>query len=372
MASIFLEPGGDSTFNTDPWDTVNGTVTIVSDIVHGGHQRSMKFGPSTNSYIVQAGVVTDSGGRVSMYIYFNALPAASETLWSNEKTGDGSVIVGVQITSGGVLQLVQSDSKTQIGSNGSTLTTGVWYRLCLAWTITNSTTNQFRLFKNGSLDVTVSNTTLTNTASADLAFGNGFDTTMDTRYSDIYLDNSTALTDPGDVWVTAKRPISNGTANNFTTQIGSGGSGVGTGHSPQVNERPASTTNGWAVTSAGSAITEEYNIQAASAGDIDISAATIVDYMGWMETKALIAETVKLIVNNAQTNTNITTSIDYYKAIAGSSTYPAGTGTDIGEITATTVTTVSLYECGINIAYIPGAAAPTTNVSWKSLLGVGQ
>ena len=52
---------------------------------------------------------------------------------------------------------------------------------------------------------------------------------------------------------------------------------------------------------------------------------------------------------------------------AGSTTYPAGSGSDIGEITTTALTTVSLYECGIVIAYIPAAVA--TGHNFLTLLG---
>ncbi len=64
-------------------------------------------------------------------------------------------------------------------------------------------------------------------------------------FDDIYVDNGSDLSDPGNVHVTAKRPGSNGLSNGFATQIGSGGSGFGSGHAPQVNERPLSNTNGW-------------------------------------------------------------------------------------------------------------------------------
>ena len=185
---------------------------------------------------------------------------------------------------------------------------------------------------------------------------------MDSRYSDHYIDNSNALTDPGNIWVTAKRPNANGTTNDFVTQIGIAGSGYGTGHSPQVNERALSTTNGWSIVAV-AATTEEYNIESAGTGDIDITGATIVDYVGWVYTSALISETGSIIVNNATSNISITSTNTMFTAVAGSTTYPAGTGTDIGEITSATATTVSLYECGIMIAYIPAASTAIKTVN---------
>lgn len=37
-----------------------------------------------------------------------------------------------------------------------------------------------------------------------------------------------------------------------------------------------------------------------------------------------------------------------------------------------TMTAVSLYECGIVVAYIPAVASTTIGPGWKSLLGVGR
>src|SRR6185436_9856514 len=126
------------------------------------------------------------------------------------------------------------------------------------------------------------------------------------RSSDHYVDSSASLTDTGNIWVTAKRPNANGTTNGFTTQIGSGGSGYGTGHSPQVNERVLSTTNGWSMVGAGSAVTEEYNIESAAAGDIDISSANYVDVMGWVYASSLVNETASIIVNGVSSNISLT------------------------------------------------------------------
>ncbi len=358
MAVKFLEPGGDADFGIGLWNTESGAPAIVTDFVHGTHIKSIQYRPNaaadTLSTLEFGSLVADAGGRVSIYVYFVALPSATATLFGIEKTGGTGVVARIRMTSAGVLQLW--DSAAQKGSNGSTLSTGVWYRLSFAWTIASSTVNELRLFKDSISDISVTNTTLTNVTSADFFIGNGSgNTSLDYRSSDHYIDDSTALTDPGNIWVTAKRPNANGTTNGYTTQIGAGGSGYGSGHSPQVNERANSDVNGWSVVSVASAITEEYNIESVSQGDIDITGATIVDYMGWLRTKALNAETGQIIVNNVNSNISITTAIKFFIKVAGSSSYPAGTGTDIGEISAAIATTISLYECGIIVAYIPGA-----------------
>jgi hypothetical protein len=192
---------------------------------------------------------------------------------------------------------------------------------------------------------------------------------------DFYVDNRTDLTDPGDVRVTAKRPFANGTTNGFTTQIGAGGSGYGSGHAPQVNERPLSQTNGWSMVGAGAAVTEEYSVEGASVGDVDVSIHPIYDWSSWVFAKSLASETASLIVGGATSNIALTSTATAFQKAAGSTIYPVGS-TDVGIITDTSLTTVSLYECGVLIAFSPvvvnnppirGAFARSIRDTWEPL-----
>lgn len=355
MATKFLEPCGDATFEltsgTMNWRYVDGSSTIVTDFVHGNHIKSYRCAPSANAVVfTNNGYFSDTGGRMSFYIYIVALPSSDCSFFYMQKTDQTTVVFKLLLTSTGVLKLYETTN--QIGNSGSTLSTKVWYRISFAYTITNSTTNQFRVFKNGFSDISASNVTLTNTGADNFGLGNiSTNGTFDIRLSDIYADNDTSLTDTGDIWVMAKRPNANGSTNNFTTQIGAGGSGYGSGHSPQVNERAVSTTNGWSMVGIGNAVTEEYSIESKATGDIDISQKDIVDYMGWVYASSALSETGQMVLAGVNSNISLTSSNTYFTSFAGLTAYPAG-GTDIGIITSTTVTTVSLYECGIVVAYL--------------------
>ena len=361
ISTTFLEPGGDADFlikaTNGFWKNQSGGA-IATDFVHGGHKKSIKYAIGAGDAIAPAaGTITDTGTRISVYIYLVVLPTATATI-IKLRAGGSPTIATLRLTSAGVLQLWNGVAVNQIGTDGATLSTGVWYRISLAYTITSTTVNRFELFKDGASTISITNATLGSISTGVFLIGNvGADTTLDLRTSDHYIDNSNSLTDTGDIWVTAKRPNANGTTNGFSTQIGAGGSGYGSGHSPQVNERALSTTNGWSMIGAGSAITEEYNIEGKATGDIDISTATIVDWLGWVSTKSLVGETVNVIINGASVAQAITSTITLYTKIKGSATYPAGTGTDIGIQTDTSLTTVSLYECGIIVAYIPASGA---------------
>lgn len=371
MATTFLEPGGDATFDLTLFDPNVGASTqptVVSDFVHGGHVKSIGYAINSSSSIGKKAVVADAGGRQSVYVYFNAYPNATSSIIDVLTTGYNVGVLVLRMTSAGVLQLFSSG--VQLGTNGGTVTSGAWHRISFAYTVTSTTVYTFKAWLDGVLTLTVTNTgTLAGTGTADILFGNvSGNTTLDMRTSDHYMDNSSALTDPAsDVWVTAKRPVSNGTTNGFTTQIGSGGSGYGTGHAPQVNERPLSQTNGWSMVGAGGAVTEEYTIESASTGDINIASATLIDFMGWVFGKALLSETGSIVLAGATSNIALTSTATAFLKAAGSTSYPAG-GTDIGIVTSTTVTTVSLYECGTMFAYTP---ATTVTASGSTFLMMG-
>jgi len=360
MATTFLEPGGDAVFDVQNaggtgqfWDSVSAGVSIATDFVHGGHIKSLKcLHGSGGSKIIKRGILASAGSRSSFYIYINAYPSATNVIAAFTDEGSGGF--ELKITTAGVLQLARWDTDAQIGSNGPTLSTGIWYRISFAYTITSTTVNEARVFVNSTLAISATNSTIGGTGSTALYLGLvQTDTTGDLRISDVYTDSSTNLLDTGDIWVTAKRPVSNGTTNGFTTQVGTGGSGYGTGHAPQINERPISTTNAWRMVGAGSAVTEEYNIEAKNVGDIDISAATIVDWAGWASMFSFVGETVQMILNGANVAQAITNAQVIYTKFKGSTTYPSGTGADIGIITDTSLTTVELDECGVMVAFIP-------------------
>lgn len=366
MATKFLEPGGDADFLVGTtngfWQAIASAPAVATDFVHGAHIKSIAYRPSNGDTVkTTTSSCADAGTRMSVYVYFNVLPNAVCNLFVFKKAS-AAFVQNIRMTSGGVLQLWDG-TVAQIGTNGATLSTGQWYRICLAYTITDTTHNRFELFVDGVSSISVTNATISNTATSDVTIGNSsVNTALDWRTSDHYIDDSSSLTDTGNIWVTAKRPFANGTANNFNTQIGAGGSGYGTGHSPQVNERALSTTNGWSIIGAGSAVTEEYNIESAATGDIDISGATIVDYLGWVSASALAAETINVIVNGTNFAQALTTTATMYKKVKGSTTYPAGTGTDIGAQTDTALTTTSLYECGVLVAYTPATPGYAYNV----------
>lgn len=369
----FIETGTDATQDFSFYAGTNptGTGVISSDTSQSNDgPRSIKSLNAASGDIASCytpnGVAADAGTLISGWFRFSTVSPATPTwFFGASQANNGSCIVYCGLNTNGTLRW----GGRGVSKNATTvLSANTWYRISIGYVITSTTNWSMKLYINGVLEDTSSNVdgTLLATGSSCVVLGcnlssqNGFATpaAMTVWCDSIYVDDRTDKTDCGNVHCTAKRPFSNGTTNGYTTQIGSGGSGYGTGHAQQVNELPLSTTNGWSMVGAGAAITEEYNIESRSVGDVNITNSTIVDYMGWLYSSSLSSETAQIIVNGVSSNISLTSTNTMFTKAAGSSTYPAGTGSDIGQITATTLTTVSLYECGIVFAYVPSA---TTN-----------
>jgi hypothetical protein len=369
--TTFLDPGTDATQDLTFWPNIDvsagGTAASASDQAHTG-TRSLKLDTTGTPHTVFLGsgdgVCADAGTRCSFWMRLGATPSTNMCVLLINQAVFGSGVLGLGVTSSGKIELLNGfNAASAIGAAGATtIAATTWTRIGMSWVITTTTNWTCKIYINGVLELTRTNAdaTLLHTATSEFgptlskALSGDTISNLQVWYDDIYLDNGTDLADPGDIRVTAKRPVSNGTTNGFTTQIGAGGSGYGSGHASQVNEQPLSQTNGWSMVGAGSAVTEEYSVENAATGDVNITGLTLYDWMGWAFASALAGETASLIVGGSTSNAALTSTPTLFMAAKGSTTYPAG-GTDIGLITTTALTTVSLYECGVVVAYNPTA-----------------
>ncbi len=357
MTTLFLEPGTDATQDFTFYSATAGTIASNSTTVHTG-TRSIQLNTSspavTASATTPAGTCQDAGTRISVWYRFDTnVPAGASTFFAVVQAG-GAIVARLQQQTSQKINMLATGATT---ANGNTvLSANTWYRLTVSYVITNSTTYTFKFYINGILESTITSGagTLTNITSNKLILesGTAAGTNSSTYWDDVYIDNGSGADDPGDVRVTAKRPFANGTTNGFTA-TGTPTGGIGTGNAPYVSQLPLDTTAFVSIV-ASSATTEEYNIESQSAGIVNISKNVIVDYMGWLFYKTVLTENPSIIVNGVNTSFSSTVNTNTFQMkIAGSTTYPSGTGTDIGIITDTTATTVSLFECGIVIAYRP-------------------
>ena len=302
-------------------------------------------------------IESGSDATQDLTFYTNVAGATSSTSFSNT----GPRAIRLNTGAGPTSALVRTPTGATLVNGNTVLSTNTAYRISISYTITNTTTFQFVVFLDGATEITCTAGTMTRTGSSSVEFScsSGAGANVSHWFDDPYVDTGVSdYSDPGAVKVTNKRPNANGTTNDFVTQVGAGGSGYGSGHSPQVNEQPLSATNGWSVVTAGTAVTEEYIIESAETGDTSVS-GTIRAVSGWVFGKALVPETASILVNGITSNIALTSTGTIFAAVSTAVSYPAATGTDIGVVTDTSITTVSLFECGVHVAYVAATGAAT-------------
>lgn len=389
MATVkFLESGTDATQDLSFFAntaTSNGTIASATDRVHTG-TSSLKSNVTiaNGKGVAQSpdGTIQDAGAVISVWVNFSTVaPSVLTGFLLAVKASAGSGVLGIGLNTNGTLQIKGSGTT---GKNGSTvLLANTWYRITLRYIITATNNWSATAYINGVSEISTGNAdgTLGVSVTSAAMFGiinstvfASVSSVMSVWYDDIYINNDTTNTDPGNILVTAKRPFANGTTNGFTTQIGAGGSGYGSGHAPQVNEQPLSQTNGWSVIVVASPITEEYNVENAATGDVSITGATILGVMGWIFCKSSLTEADSIVVDGTSTVLSVTSTAALFTQLSPNpTTYPASTGTDIGMVTNSTAATASLYECGILIAYVPAVVVnnPGNTIKFLMLMGLG-
>lgn len=384
MATItFLEPGSDATQDLSFFPAANlqgqsggNSMVSASDQAHTGLRafKVVNTGGGNPATASADGVVSDNGTRISMWVRLSTVSPGTRTMICEVTTaGFQASLICVGIDSTGVLVVCGTGCTAVLGTTA--LPANTWFRLGLSYTITTGTgtTWSAKVFLNGSLEITTGNAqgTLLNgaTASSDLGIGN--DTSPGCHFpssgtitmwiDDIYVDNGSTLDDPGNISVTAKRPFANGTTNGFSTN--GSASGYGSGNAQYVNGNyplGTDTTTYNSVVVVASAITEEYNLEGVSVGDANLTGATIKGVQGWIYASSTLTESDKIVVDGTQTTISVTsTATLFVQNSPNPTTYPAGTGTDIGMVTNATAATAKLFGAGVLVAYIPAVVAST-------------
>ena len=342
----------DLTFYSPVTTTSTGTVTSATDQLHG-QVRSLKCAAGGSGGQAQAttkSCLADAGTESTIWMYLSPNATLTNIFLQAKNAANLEFQLQWNDATGAIdIAIVGS----VLGAGSIVVPLNTWFRLSIAYAVTSTTVFTIQVYVEGVADALASSSgTLAHIGATTWTFGFPSGLSGATVwFSDIVVVTGGVPTDLGDIRCTPKLPFANGTTNGFTTQIGSGGSGYGTGHAPQVNERPTNNANGWSMVGAGSAVTEEYSIEGAAVGDVNIAGLTVYALMGWMNAKSATGETAKLVLAGTQTNKVLTSTEALFIQGLLTSSYPAG-GTDIGIITSTTVTTVSLYECGVVVAYL--------------------
>lgn len=356
---------------TTAWyTTVSGATTVDTGVTESGN-ATLKLdtsSPAANSIATRTAVMADAGRRVTRYFRISALPAAGTFAHLIQvQTSGGTTVMSVALDSNGNLVLrVGAGSAGAAGA--TTLSVNTWYRVSLSYIVSTTTSWSAKVYLgqagdspaySGALEMSRTNADATLSATAServlcsLLSTIGANVTMNVTHTVIDDSTDAALPDIGNDKITAKLPTTT-TTNNFDTTVGTGA----------VNERPVSTTNGRSH-AATTDVDQDYEIQAASVGDADLTGATIVGYVGWIwaELSSLTGTPLsKIIVNGARIGTSwdpsAANTAQLFTTVATSSTYPANAnGKNIGSSSSTIAADTKLWDCGVIVVYTPATAA---------------
>jgi hypothetical protein len=356
LTITFLEPGTDATGDFSFWTSTAAPLSSDTTVFFAG-SRSIKLAGGGDSLVLQAACMLSAGARFTFYFRFDTMPIGANFMEiGGILTNTDNTCLAMKLNSSG--NIVATPNLATAVTGTAVLTTNTWYRISVGCFYTNTTTFRFQTYVKGVADSNCTAGTIT-------AFGaNEIDTlilennsaTGNQWYKHIYVDTGVSdCSDPGNILVTAKRPLSNGTTNGFTGQ--GTPSGYGSGNARYVNERPLNTANYVSMVGAGSIVTEEYNIEGKAVGDVDLTGVTYEGYIGWVFASSLAGETARILVDGVSNAITLTSTPTLFSHLGFfSAPYTQGPGADIGLLTDTSLTTVSLYECGVLIAYLPASA----------------
>lgn len=364
MAIIFLSDGAGGIAQT-PTAIISlyngpksGTVTVDTGVKEHGYSSFVHNG-AASAYIARLACLADAGRRISMRTRFSAFPATNSGIL---RLLQGTATAAeVRLNSSGNLLLYAGASGGVLQATGTTvLSTSTWYRISLAYTITNASVSEWRVYLDGVLELTASNPASQVTGTNNLRIGWTGTTPGSGRlmyHQDLYIDDDTSLTDPGDIRVTNKRPTGTGSNNAFDT-LG----GTSANRWDAVAERPSGTTNYWRH-QASSSVIEEYTVEAASAGDDDLTGKTIIDWSPWVYWKIATSAgtTNKMVVDGTLANivsTATSTQWQTSEAAAGSTSYPSSDA--VGLQSTGNANDIYLAGCGVFIAYTTSTSASVT------------
>lgn len=355
MATKFLETP-DATQSTLWWRDITGSVIYDTAQKKSGlaSWKCDSGAGDAQAYLERSQTsspgdqIPDAGGRFSFYVRFTGLPSAARARIVRVTTNTSRYWISIRVTSAGVLQLFTT---SQEGSDGSTLSTGTFYRLCLCLDQVSGSTFNVKLFLDGSEDISASSITLGSAYYyGEIIMGwheaPGANKVLHCHHA--YVDDDAGLTDTGDMRVTAKLPDEVNDDNYDAT----GGTGA-------VSERPISETN-YKVHEGKSAVLQDWTLETAAEGDVDISGDTVVAFCGWMWSKHSKDGDAYYLINNG--NTSAAWS-DQVVATLNIQTFTGQGYPDhaqgIGQRSGAAAPDDYLYECGTLIAYTVSAIPPT-------------
>lgn len=367
MTTTFIEPGTAATGGLEFYTGVSGNVAASSTTTRNGNPTSLRVTPaasSTASADPAPQGFLGTAGRFSAYVCFDRFDSGSRVQSIADGLGSSTATVGLGNNTSGVLTIVDA-SNALIATGTNPLSTGTWYRVSAAWSITSSTVYTVKVFLNGNLEISVVNGTALSGGGTFFAIGcnHGDATATGTQLniSDIYCDDSSALTDTGNINLTSKLPAATNT-NNFDTAVGSKPN-----RWDYVDQRPIDVSVYLAELGAAD-VQENFGLQGQTSGDASIS-GTLISRRAWIYAKRgpLISTAPKTTSTNAA-NSSGTTIVASGLSLAVNDVVVVAVA---DQMTSTTTVTIGDNSTGSHNTW-NALSGPTTNTirinKWYSII----
>lgn len=277
MTVKFIEPGTDATGDFSFFGSTVGLVSSDNTTSFTG-SRSIKCdsGASTSANVKATPTGNHNNGRVNVRV-----------LWPSTIPTDSAFLIMVDsaLTNVWHVRLNSTTNKLNLSSSGSLAdgTTVIspsstfWHRVSVAYNITSISSYTIKVWLDGNLEISVTQTAGNLNASPPFrlsyGWGTGAGTNVIMNMDDLYWDDDNSLTDPGNIRI-ANIPPSSLNTNNFDTLGGSG-----TNRYDRVSEVPINETN-YIEHAAISDVQENFGI--ASQSSAGLSNATIVARQAWL------------------------------------------------------------------------------------------
>lgn len=383
MASIvFADPGSEHTQDALAWLSSANCTSSTTQAQTGTRSYLLDASVSNANMKSQRGLATQAGRRIQFWFYSTGLVNGGTFpntffQFQNSSDANASVMQFVQINATTFRMSFRPFAVTAVTGTHN-ISNAAWHEIVIAYHVTATNNFRFDVYLDGVLDITVNTGTL-NSVSDYNTLQWLCNTTMGGTKT-LFVDNiivdtgtdSDGYTGLNGRKCTAKRPNANGATNNFDTLVTTTNSGYGTGRSIYINQRPEDSNGAIKNVSNVTTGDENFQIENAATGDIDITNSTIIGWMAWVRGGGVATDA---IWNNGSTSVPVNnfTSTNAFTFVAStSSTYPSSSATIGMSRPVASATDAFLVECGIVIVYTPLTVTVGSSSGAGAASGVGR
>lgn len=205
-AAVVFQTGG-ATGDTTEWTSTSGTATNATDQAYTGtHSFKGNTGAGPTAAIFQKNsVLADAGRRLNLRFRSSNWNGGPDLIRFQNSSGQS--VFQIAGNAGDDFLHLANGSGGQFAAGSHTLNDNTWYRITVSYTVASTSSWHIKVYVDGALDIDQDSTATfprTGTDRLIILAGASLGTSVSCWFDDIYLDDTSDLSDPGDI------PISEG------------------------------------------------------------------------------------------------------------------------------------------------------------------